>query len=181
MLTSLPLNPLGGFLIISLIIVVVFSIPISVISIIIYGLNSYCKQRYNIDSDAAAAQRQQELIDVSRNVSPRIVASNGSVIINNSHGASVVNELDLRGAIISDYAKDSDLSDSLKVVAGFLASVKEDEAIRCFNEFNKKLSENDSKTTLRALWKQIVELVPDVVKLGEAAVKIGVFLGLSPV
>jgi hypothetical protein len=173
-----PRGDYGSFYSLGYEITKLFVFPIAAIHLFILIKNSYLAQKHRIEADAMMDANQKRLIESSREAGSRIIATGSSTIISNSPGASVINSSDLRNAIVSRYSQEADLTESLTVIAGFLSASKNEAAIEYFNEFSKKLSEGDSKLTLKSLWKQIVEIVPGVVKLGEAALKIAHFLGI---
>lgn len=74
-------------------------------------------------------------------------------------------------------SQDSNLSDALKIIAGFVEKTNNREAADLLNEFNKKIADGDSKITLKSIWKNIVSTVPDIVTLGEFVAKIYAYLG----
>jgi hypothetical protein len=72
---------------------------------------------------------------------------------------------------------DPKLEAALQTIAGYVSQLGSDQAKAAFNDFNKNVKDKSSAGTLRALWKEAIALLPDAVKITEAAVAIGKVLG----
>jgi hypothetical protein len=114
------------------------------------------------------------LVNQARESGLKILAEGNSVI--SFTNSPIIDRSTLYNAMNSKAAIDSGIQDSLQVIAGYLQSSSAHEAIATFNELSKKIGEKDNKLTIGALWRRVVELAPDVLNLGEAAVKLVGFI-----
>jgi hypothetical protein len=109
----------------------------------------------------------------AREIGARIVAQPGAVVYNNSfNNSTIVDRSTLVESMNSIKHVDSSLADSLQVLAGVVQNSNDTRAIETLNEFNRKIAQRENKITLRALWEQLVKLVPDVATIGEATLRI---------
>jgi hypothetical protein len=114
----------------------------------------------------------------AREIGAQIVAHSGVNVYSNSFNkATSIDRSSLIDSMNSINHEDASLADSLQVLAGIVHNSNDPQAIDTLNEFNKKIAQGESKTTLRALWDRIVKLVPDVATIGEAALRIARYLG----
>jgi len=108
----------------------------------------------------------------ARAIGANIIAEQGATVYNHSFNNSAVVERSTLIHSLNRVERDAQLADALKIVAGIVQNSKNSAAIETLNEFNRKIASQDSKITLRALWDQIVKLVPSVIEIGAAASKI---------
>jgi hypothetical protein len=111
----------------------------------------------------------------------------GKQIINqvfniSASGHATVNSTVVSGDLLNDSIKelsrdDPKLEAALQTIAGYVSQLGSDQAKAAFNDFNKNVKDKSSAGTLRALWKEAIALLPDAVKITEAAVAIGKVLG----
>ncbi len=100
----------------------------------------------------------------------------GDIIIAGDNN-TIINRSELRNSMNTLSQQDENLSEALKIIAGFVEKAQNREAADLLNEFNKKIVSGENKITLKSIWKNLVSVVPDIVTLGEAVAKIYAFLG----
>ncbi len=100
----------------------------------------------------------------------------GDIIVAGDNN-TIINKSELRNSMNTLSQQDENLSEALKIIAGFVEKAQNREAADLLNEFNKKIVSGENKITLKSIWKNLVSVVPDIVTLGEAVAKIYAFLG----
>ncbi|WP_334385609.1 hypothetical protein [Bradyrhizobium sp. AZCC 2262] len=111
----------------------------------------------------------------------QIINQNTYNITASGHGTVTTNVVsgDFLNHSIQELKKDDPkLEDALETIAGYIESHGTEASKAIFNDFNKNVSEKSSSGTLRALWREIVDLLPDAIKVTDAAVTIGKHFGL---
>jgi hypothetical protein len=83
----------------------------------------------------------------------------------------------LNGSIQTLTKDDPKLEDALQKIAGYIENLGSVESKVAFNDFNKNVREKSSAGTTRALWREVISLLPDAVKATEAAITIGKHFG----
>ncbi len=110
------------------------------------------------------------------------------IVTNNTYNTIASGNAHVEQNVINgDYLRDSakimkkngiELEDAILIFAGYLDNLELSEAKQAFNDLNRNMKEKSSKVTLGGIWKGILEIVPDAVKLSEAALAISKFFGL---
>jgi hypothetical protein len=145
--------------------------------------NRALKDRESIDLVESTKRHHRTSVKIltelqAREIGARIVAHAGASVYSNSfNNATIIDRSTLIESMNSIKQEDASLADSLQVLAGVVHNSNDPQAIETLNEFNKKVAQRESKITLRALWDQIVKLVPDVATIGEATLRIMRYLG----
>jgi hypothetical protein len=133
------------------------------------AMNERTTKHFSVEQE----QNAKLLTEVqARAIGSHIIAGEGATVYNNSFNNSTVVDRSTLIHSMNRFQTDDQLADALKIVAGIVQNSKNAAAIETLNEFNKKIASKDSKITLRALWDQIVKLVPTVAEIGGAASKI---------
>jgi hypothetical protein len=82
----------------------------------------------------------------------------------------------LVGAVKKVETYSPELAKALTTIAGALEPVKNEEVQKTFDAMNKKIAGGEDKFTIKALWNQLLSLVPDLTKMTDAAGTIAKFL-----
>jgi hypothetical protein len=135
--------------------------------------------------EAERRSRQMDKIISSsegRRIGQQIINKNYYTITASGHAN--VSSTNISGDYLRDSVKilghnDPALEDALTVFAGYVQAINNKEAELIFNDFNRNVQQGSGMVTLRSIWRGLIEVVPDAVKLSEAAITIAKRLGLN--
>ncbi len=108
--------------------------------------------------DIKAISRASGDTIVSGNIT---VSGQGVVII----GSELINSMNQNPAI----------ADELKIVAGFVQKVGDDQSKETLNELIKRTNAGESKVVTGALWERLVKLLPSIGSLTDVFIKLSLF------